>query len=223
MSRQRKTQILLVITALAIGLIFAGILGTSVVSAQGPGGGATPYPGQGNPGWGAGNMMGGHGMMHGQGSGSSAPYSGQGMPCWGNGYMGNPGMMSGWGMMDGWTPPADLITATPAASSGGSGGAAAAGDPARGKAIFNGQGMCFTCHKVSTGNTIVGPSLKGVASRAGTRKSGMLAQDYLHESIVSPNAFVVPGFVPGIMPQNFGQVLTPQQISDVIAYLLTLR
>lgn len=96
MLKQHKTQILLVAAALAIGLIFAGILGTSVVSAQGPGGGAaTPYPGQGNLGWGGGHMMGGHGMMHDQWSGSGTPYSGQGMPCWGNGYMGNPGMMSG--------------------------------------------------------------------------------------------------------------------------------
>src|SRR5581483_4464043 len=94
MLRQRKTQILLVVAALAIGLIFAGILGTSVVSAQGPGGGATPYPGQGNPGWGAGHMMGGHGWMGDHWSGSAAPYSGQGNPSWGGGHMtGGHGMM----------------------------------------------------------------------------------------------------------------------------------
>ena len=31
----------------------------------------------------------------------------------------------------------------------------------------------------------------------------MSAHDYLYESIVKPNAFIVPGFQAGLMPQNF--------------------
>lgn len=97
------------------------------------------------------------------------------------------------------------------------------GDPARGKQIFNGAGTCSTCHDVSNGATIIGPSLKGVGTRAATRMPGMSAVDYLRESITKPNAFVVPNFQAGLMPQTFGQMLSTQQINDVIAYLLTLK
>ncbi len=114
------------------------------------------------------------------------------------------------------------VAATTAASSGSS-GAAVLGDPARGKVIFNGQGTCFTCHDVSIGNTIVGPSMKGVATRAATRIQGMSAADYIHQHIVKPSVFTVPGFPAGVMPQNFAQVLTPQQINDLVAYLMTLK
>ncbi len=119
--------------------------------------------------------------------------------------------------------PATATKARTAAATAASGGAAAAGNPGRGQQIFNGVGTCSTCHNVASDAVLVGPSLKGVASRAGTRKPGMSASDYLRESIISPNAYVVSGFQPGIMPQTFKQMLTPQQIDDVVAYLLTLK
>ena len=34
-------------------------------------------------------------------------------------------------------------------------------------------------------------------------------------------AFIVPGFPAGIMPPNFSQVLTDEEIKDVVAYLMT--
>ncbi len=119
---------------------------------------------------------------------------------------------------------AGVTTAAPSAGTAAAGGGAAGpGVPARGKIIFTGPGTCFTCHDTSAGITIVGPSLKGIASRAGSRKPGMSAEDYLHESIVNPNAFVVQGFLPNIMPQTFVKALTPQQINDLVAYLMTLK
>ncbi|MEP7287396.1 MAG: c-type cytochrome [Chloroflexota bacterium] len=110
------------------------------------------------------------------------------------------------------TPGAAFVAAT-----------AGPGDASRGERIFSSVGTCSTCHDTSNGNTIVGPSLKGVASRAGQREPGKTADQYLHESILTPNAFVVSSFSPNIMPQNFGQLLTPQQIEDVTAYLKTLQ
>ncbi len=54
---------------------------------------------------------------------------------------------------------------------------------------------------------------------------------YLHTSIIKPNAFVVPNedqkaySVGGqsLMYQNFAKDLTPEQIDDIVAYLLTLK
>lgn len=51
----------------------------------------------------------------------------------------------------------------------------------------------------------------------------MPAETYLREAILQPNKFVVPGFASGIMPQAFATTLNPQQINDVVAYLLTLK
>ncbi len=125
------------------------------------------------------------------------------------------------------TPTVSVATATTAAAAVAGTQAASAsggqGNPKHGQQIFTGVGTCTTCHDVAQGIQIVGPSLKGVATRAGTRKPGMSASDYLHESIMKPNAFVVPNFVAGIMPQNFAQTLSAKDIDDVVAYLLTLK
>ena len=97
------------------------------------------------------------------------------------------------------------------------------GHPSDGKAVFNGAGGCFACHSLEPDKVLVGPSQVGVATRALTRKPGYPPDLYLYESIIRPNAFVAPNFAPNIMPPDFKQRLTPQQISDVIAFLMTLK
>ena len=123
--------------------------------------------------------------------------------------------------------PAVLPTAIAATSSAAppkaDAGGAIAGNAVSGKAIFNGSSGCNACHDVANGVTLVGPSLKGIAGRAAARKAGMTTVDYLHESIVSPNAYIVSGFTASIMPQTFAQTLTKPQIDDLVAYLLTLK
>jgi hypothetical protein len=51
----------------------------------------------------------------------------------------------------------------------------------------------------------------------------MSAAEYLRESIVEPDAYVVEGFQPGTMTGDFDTVLTEQEIDDLVAYLLTLQ
>ncbi len=127
-------------------------------------------------------------------------------------------------------PPATepVATAPPAAVP-----PATSGDPEAGKALFNQPVFqssggfasgCYTCHYVeaSRGN-FTGPNLAGVGSRAATTVSGQSAEEYLHTSIVKPNEYVVQGFVAGLMPQNYGEVLTEEQINNLVAYLLTLQ
>jgi mono/diheme cytochrome c family protein len=112
--------------------------------------------------------------------------------------------------------------------------AAGAGNPDNGKVVFNtphdtanGTWACAQCHSVTSDEArIIGPGLWNVSVRGATRVPGEDAVAYIHESIVNPNAFIAPGdppFPPGLMPQNWGDVLTPQELNDVIAYLLTLH
>lgn len=120
--------------------------------------------------------------------------------------------------------PTSAATTTGAATSSGG-----AGDPARGKALFTGEGTCFTCHTIkgvpqAVGQ--VGPELSanskeaGIGTRAATRKPGLTAEQYIEESIRQPNAFVVPGFQAGLMPQL---PLSDAQVKDLVAFLITVK
>lgn len=101
--------------------------------------------------------------------------------------------------------------ATPTQASGG-------GDASRGEQLFASNG-CSGCH--STGSDdLVGPGLAGVGERAATR-TDLSADEYLHQSIVDPGAFVVDGFS-NLMPGTFSS-LPDQDIDDLVAYLKTLE
>lgn len=93
----------------------------------------------------------------------------------------------------------------------------------RGQVVFVSAG-CVACHTVSgLSSGTIGPVLDGVATRAETRVAGLTAEEYIHESIVDPSAYVVEGYEDGIMPQNFAEILTEEQINDLVAFLLTLQ
>jgi hypothetical protein len=62
-----------------------------------------------------------------------------------------------------------------------------------------------------------------VDSRAKTREPGFTDVDYFAQAMYEPNAFVVPGFNPGMPTINKPPIgLTDQEILCVIAYLQTL-
>ena len=115
------------------------------------------------------------------------------------------------------------------APSGGEGGAAAGpGDAAAGQKIFEQtligtQAGCVTCHSLEPGVTMVGPSLATIGAEAGSRVSGMSAEEYLRQSILEPDAHLAEGFSPGIMPAALADELTEQQLNDLVAYLMTLK
>lgn len=98
------------------------------------------------------------------------------------------------------------------------------GDANRGAHLFqqsvNGAPPCASCHSLD-GSAIVGPSLKGISTRAGTRIVGIDAPNYIYLSITRPAAYIVSGYS-NLMYSQFDQKLTPQQLADLIAYLLTL-
>jgi mono/diheme cytochrome c family protein len=90
--------------------------------------------------------------------------------------------------------------------------AAPKGDPAAGKEVFAAQG-CGNCHTLSAAGSsgTAGPNLD----------EALKGKDaaFIRESIVEPNKEIAKGFAPNVMPQDFGQTLTPKQIDDLVAFL----
>lgn len=93
------------------------------------------------------------------------------------------------------------------------------------------KGTCNACHVIpgiAGAVGIVGPNLSNIGAEAGTRIPGYTAEQYLHESLVDPNAFVAPkcpfgSCTPGSMPNTLAQTLTPEELQTMINYLLTLQ
>lgn len=84
---------------------------------------------------------------------------------------------------------------------------------------------CVACHSID-GNVIVGPSWLGIAGSQEQLTDGStvtITADYLIESIKSPNAKIVEGFPEGVMPQNYADILSPEQIDQIVAYILSLE
>lgn len=104
------------------------------------------------------------------------------------------------------------------------------GNTSRGKELYNKAVIgpraapgCITCHSLEPGVTLVGPSHAGIASRADSVVQGLSAEEYLRQSIISPDAHVIEGFFPGIMYQKYEEDLTEQEIKDLVAFMMTLE
>ncbi len=87
------------------------------------------------------------------------------------------------------------------------------------KALGSSPG-CVTCHSLTPDYVLVGPSLAGVAARADGRVAGMDAAEYLERSIVDPTDHIVDTFEGPKMPDNYGEILSADQIDSIVAYLL---
>jgi hypothetical protein len=93
-----------------------------------------------------------------------------------------------------------------------------------GKEIFEGKGLCTTCHTIGkTVGPFRFPDLAGVAVRAKTREPGFTDVDYFAQTMYEPDAFIVPGFNPGMPTINKPPIgLTDQEILCVMAFLQSL-
>jgi mono/diheme cytochrome c family protein len=93
-----------------------------------------------------------------------------------------------------------------------------------GEAIYRkgvtGVPSCASCHLAN--GTGLGPVLNGIAATSGQRVQGLSAPEYLRQSIVEPNAYIVEGYSPGVMFQDYGNALSEEQIDALTTYLLTL-
>ena len=92
-----------------------------------------------------------------------------------------------------------------------------------GREIMEGKGLCLTCHTIGKSGALRFPDLAGVDVRAKSRESGLSDVEYFAQAMYEPNAFIVPGFNPGMPVINKPPIgLTDQEILCVIAYLQSL-
>jgi len=82
---------------------------------------------------------------------------------------------------------------------------------------------CSTCHHDDSEDRLIGPGLLNVAKRVETRVEGQSPVAYMFTSITNPGAYVVPDFPDGLMPTNWAEIYSEDEIYDIIAYLMTLE
>jgi nitric oxide reductase subunit C len=146
----------------------------------------------------------------------------------------------GWvGKIDthGWPPRPIVVSRAAMAGATAGGPAPSSSDPAAmGQALFaQAPPGCFACHSTTAGVNLVGPSLAGIAALAaarikepGYKGKATDVEGYLRESILEPNAYLVEGPTfssngQSMMPAGLGESLEPAQVTQLVAYLVTLK
>lgn len=110
-------------------------------------------------------------------------------------------------------------TTTSAATTTSSGGG---GNAAAGEAVFK-SNSCASCHTFqpagSTGT--IGPNLDTAPAQDAKTDHNMALAAFVKQSIIDPNAYIAKGFTKGLMPTTFGNSLSPTQLSDLVAFILS--
>jgi mono/diheme cytochrome c family protein len=107
------------------------------------------------------------------------------------------------------------------------GAAVSAGKAAAAGKAFFGSNACLGCHGWPGRGGITGPDLAGIATRGSKQMPGLDAEAYIRVSILAPSAFIAANCptgptCPDMMPRTFGAELSPQEIEQLVRYLLTL-
>ncbi|HSH03741.1 MAG TPA: cytochrome c oxidase subunit II [Anaerolineae bacterium] len=83
---------------------------------------------------------------------------------------------------------------------------------------------CVGCHSLD-GTPMVGPTWQGLygSERVFADGSTVVADDeYLYTSIVNANSQIVEGYSPNIMPQNFAEQMSEEEIQQIIEFIASL-
>lgn len=143
-------------------------------------------------------------------------------------------------------PGTDLSVAQQSARTGGAEGGnmppgavpvTSANDPiALGEALFRSvTPTCTACHSTAPGVNLAGPSLANLSTQAKTvigspdyKGKAKTVEEFIHESIVEPSAYLHPGPMysangVSFMPTTYAKDLTPEQIDHLVAYLASFK
>ncbi len=110
-------------------------------------------------------------------------------------------------------------------------------DPiALGQALFHeAVPTCAACHSVAPGVNLAGPTLANLAATAQKvidspeyKGKATTVEEFIHESIVEPSAYLHPGPMysangVSFMPPSYGKDLTEEQIDHLVAYLASFK
>jgi cytochrome c oxidase subunit II len=120
--------------------------------------------------------------------------------------------------VDAWLAQQKKSAAPPPPSSTTSTSTSPASPSAAGLSVFNSNG-CSSCHTLTAAKATgtIGPNLDKLVAYAQQAKQPLEA--FIHESIVNPNAYIQPGYPKGVMPGNFGQLLTKTQLDALVGFL----
>ena len=94
---------------------------------------------------------------------------------------------------------------------------------ARGEQLYQTQG-CIGCHSLD-GTIVVGPSWLNLYGRQEQLDDGTSVradEDYIRHSILYPGDQIVKGFQ-NLMPANYGEILSENDIEDLIAFIKTIK
>lgn len=105
------------------------------------------------------------------------------------------------------------------------------GDPEAGRQVSSGALGCAGCHELSNvgpawagdGEPGIGAKAESTIDQEGYTGQASTAEEYLVESVVRPEAYVVDGYELGIMPSGYGSRITAKELADLVAYMLSLR
>ncbi len=89
---------------------------------------------------------------------------------------------------------------------------------------------CGSCHQIGAlgESHKVGPDLSNINEVATNRQAGQSAEEYIRQSIIDPNVYLAPECPNGpclanIMPRDYANRLSEQQIEIIVTYLLELQ
>lgn len=108
---------------------------------------------------------------------------------------------------------------------------AAAAEPAAEEAAFTPPQELFVsmgcsgCHNLDEPQTDsqrgpIGPNLGNLPETAGDKIEGLSAEEYVYQSIVAPNEYINEGYAAGIMPANFAERMSEEEINAMVEWLL---
>lgn len=99
----------------------------------------------------------------------------------------------------------------------------------KGKKLFNKVHIgknnvigCISCHSLKPEIKTVGPSLYAIGLRAGLLVKDQSAKQYLKQSIINPDAYIVSGYTPAVMFAHYQVELNDNEINDLVNFLYSL-
>jgi len=92
-------------------------------------------------------------------------------------------------------------------------------DVAAGEQLYTTSG-CIGCHSLDPAIVLTGPTWHNLGNVAVSRVPGESPALYIDTSIVNPGAHVVGGYPDGIMPKNYGDLLSVQDQVNLLKFIL---